>query len=306
VIERVRNDGVSAWVSREITQQLDEIEPRDAEESTPFSTPLDGSVSPGDLLVSMDDSTLVLLERVGRVIAIDLSTGKSLWTARLPKSRIYDAAICGGTLVVGGATTERDANVRGRSAFLPMILVALDARRGGTPRDLRPALARGLNMPDEKNVAIALGDFQQIRWLRTIAPGRVLLGMYNRIVAFDATGESVLWNFDKPSVTRSVECWVQSDRAYILNEDRSVITLALADGSAPHEPLDPRERLAQDGPIGIAPLAVAAPNAMPKAGFTYMSSGEWFEAGRAKSDGSNLPKVRGAACVWVCMPGAGT
>jgi hypothetical protein len=57
-----------------------------------------------------------------------------------------------------------------------------------------------------------------------------------------------------------------------------------------------------DMAVGIAPLAVAAPNAMPKAGFTYMSSGEWFEAGRAKSDGSNLPKVRGAACVWVCMP----
>lgn len=254
VIERVRNDGTSAWVSREIAQSLDEIEPREAEESTPFSTPLDGSVSPGDLLVAMDASTLVLLERVGRVIAIDLASGRSLWTARLPKTRIYDAAICGGTLVVGGATTERDVTTRGRSAFLPMILVALDARRGGEARDLRPALARGLNMPDEKNLAVALGDFQQIRWLRTIAPDRVLLGMYNRIVAFDAAGESVMWSFDKPAVTRSVECWVQNDRAYILNEERSVITLSLADGSAPHEPLDPRERLAQDGPIGIAPL----------------------------------------------------
>ena len=254
VIERVRNDGTSAWLSREIAQHLDEIEARDAEESTPFSTPLDGSVSPGDLLVAMDDATLILLERVGRVIAIDLASGKPLWTARLPKTRIYDAAICGGTLVVGGATTERDATTRGRGAFLPMVLSAFDARRGGASRDLRPALARGLNMPDEKNLAVALGDYQQIRWLRTIAPGRVLVGMYNRVVAFDAAGESVMWSFDKPAVTRSVECWVHDDRAYVLNEERAVITLSLADGAMPHDPLDPRERLAQDGPIGIAPL----------------------------------------------------
>jgi hypothetical protein len=109
-------------------------------------------------------------------------------------------------------------------------------------------------MPDEKNLAVALGDYQQIRWLRTIAPGRVLVGMYNRVVAFDAAGESVMWSFDKPAVTRSVECWVHDDRAYVLNEERAVITLSLADGAMPHDPLDPRERLAQDGPIGIAPL----------------------------------------------------
>ncbi|MBY0111175.1 MAG: PQQ-binding-like beta-propeller repeat protein [Phycisphaerales bacterium] len=256
VIERVRNDGSSAWVSREITQQLDEIEARDAEESTPFSTPLDGSVSPGDLLVAMDDSTLILLERVGRVIAIDLAAGKSMWTARLPKTRIYDAAICGGTLVIGGASTDRDAAVafRGRSAFLPMILVALDAKRGGALRDLRPALARGLNLADDKNLAAALGEFQQVRWLRTISAGRVLMGMHSRVVAFDAAGESVLWNYDKPIVTRSVECWVQGDRAYVLNEDRGVVTLNLGDGSAPHEPLDAGERLSSDGPIAVAPL----------------------------------------------------
>ena len=260
VIERVRNDGSSAWLSREIIQQLDEIEARDPEESTPFSTPLDGSVSPGDLLVAMDDSTLILLERVGRIVSIDLASGKSLWTARLPKTRIYDAAISGNLLVVGGASTDRDAAVafRGRSAFLPMTLVAFDAKRGGPPRDLRAALARGLNLGDDKNIAAALGEFQQVRWLRTIAPGRVLLGMHNRVVAFDAAGESVLWNFDKPSITRSVECWVQGDRAYVLAEDRSVVALALGDGTQPHEPLDPRERLPQDGPIGIAPLADGA------------------------------------------------
>ncbi|HEX8876885.1 MAG TPA: PQQ-binding-like beta-propeller repeat protein [Phycisphaerales bacterium] len=264
VIERIRNDGSSAWLSREIIQQLDEIEARDPEESTPFSTPLDGSVSPGDLLVAMDDATLILLERVGRILCIDLSSGKTLWTARLPKTRIYDAALSGELLVVGGANTDRDAAVafRGRSAFLPMTLVAFDRKRGGTPRDLRPALARGLNLGDDKNLAATLGEFQQVRWLRTIpatnGPGRILLGMHNRVIAFDTSGESVLWNFDQPSVTRSAECWIHADRAYVLNEDRAVVTLSLADGTQPHNPLDPRERLPQEGPISVAPLGEGA------------------------------------------------
>lgn len=64
----------------------------------------------------------------------------------------------------------------------------------------------------------------------------------------------MLWNFDKPAVTRSVECWIQGDRAYVLNEDRSVVAITLGDGRQPHEPLDPRERLPQDGSIAIAPL----------------------------------------------------
>lgn len=93
VIERIRDDGTSAWLSREVVGMLDEIEVRLPDDSTPFVTPLDGSVSPGDLLVAMDAGTLVLIERVGRIVSIDLETGKPLWSARIPSIQVYDLSL---------------------------------------------------------------------------------------------------------------------------------------------------------------------------------------------------------------------
>ncbi len=257
VIERVRNDGTSAWLSREVATILDEIDVRSGDDAAAFATPLDGSVSPGDLLVAMDGSTLVLIERVGRIVAIDLESGKQLWTARLQSTHVYDGAISGGTLVVGGASTDRTENniAARRMSLLPMTLVAFDARKGGPARDLRPALAKKLNPSEAKNISLALGDRQQVRWLRSIGAGRVLLGMIDRVLAVDAAGDTVLWMCDKPSVGRSLECWVLGDRAYVLNEDRGIVALSLADGSTPIGELDSKDRLQGDATVGAALLA---------------------------------------------------
>lgn len=254
VIERIRTDGSSAWLSREVSGMLDEIEPRLPDDAAPFVTPLDGSVSPGDLLVAMDSNTLVLIERVGRIVSIDLETGKPLWSAKLPSVHVYDGAISAGTLVIGGASTERpDARVPGgRMSLLPMALFAFDARKGGPAIDLRPTLAQLANAPEAKNANI--GDRQQIRWIRSLGAGKVLLGLYDRVVAVDAPAQSVAWSYDKPSVGRSLECWVVGDRAFVLNEDHAIVGLAIGDGKSPVGELDSKERIQADSSVGVVQL----------------------------------------------------
>lgn len=254
VIERVRPDGSSAWISREVSGLLDEIEPRSPDDAAPFVTPLDGSVSAGDLLVAMDSNTLILIERVGRIVSIDMETGKPLWSAKLPAVHVYDGAITAGTLVIGGASTERpDARVPGgRMSLLPMALFAFDARKGGPALDLRPTLAQLANAPDAKNPGI--GDRQQIRWLRSLGSGRVLLGLYDRVVAIDAPNQTVAWSYEKPSVGRSLECWVVGDRAFVLNEDHAIVGLAIGDGKSPVGELDSKERIQADASVGVVQL----------------------------------------------------
>ncbi|MGH7243246.1 MAG: PQQ-binding-like beta-propeller repeat protein [Phycisphaerales bacterium] len=254
VIERVRTDGTSAWLSREVSGMLDEIEPRLPDDVAPFVTPLDGSVSPGDLLVAMDAGTLVLIERVGRVVSIDLETGKALWATKIPAMHVYDGAISAGTLVIGGASTERpDPRIAGgRMAPLPMAMVAIDARKGGPLKDLRPTITKLVNPADAKGAT--LGDRQQVRWLRALGSGKVLIGMYDRVAAIDVPNESVLWSYDKPSVSRSLECWVIGDRAFVLNEDHAIVGLTIGDGKSPVGELDSKERIQADSIVGVVQL----------------------------------------------------
>lgn len=264
VIERIRTDGTSAWVSREVSGMLDEIEVRLPEDSAPFVTPLDGSVSPGDLLVAMDSSTLVLIERVGRIVSIDLETGKSLWATKIPAMHVYDGAISGGTLVIGGASTERpDARgPGGRLSLLPMAIFGLDARKGGPARDLKPSISKLFNPADAANPGA--GDRQQIRWLRSLGAGRVLIGMHDRVAAIDPQQEMVLWSYDKPSVGRSLECWVVGDRAFVLNEDHAIVGLTIGDGKSPVGEMDSRERIQADSTVGVVQL--------PDGGVAFASS----------------------------------
>lgn len=254
VIECIRSDGTSAWLSREIASVLDEIDTRTSDEMSAFSTPLDGSVSPGDLLVAMDASTLVLIERVGRIVAFDLASGKPIWTTRLPSTHVYDGAISGNTLVIGGASTERNDNALRALGVLPLSLVSIDLRTGGPAKDLRTMVAKGLNAPDLKNLRAALGDRQQVRWLRSIGAGKFLAGMTDRVICFDVPNDRLVWNFDKPTVARSMECWVLGNRAFVLGDERTLVPITLADGTSPFPDLSMQGSLLGETTVAAALL----------------------------------------------------
>lgn len=276
-LERVHNDGASAWLSKDLQAMLESVAPAAADESTPFSTPMDGSVSPGDLLVTMNDDTMVLLERSGRMLALDLSNGQMRWGHRLSNQRIYDGVIVGATLVVGGASTEPVPASR-RAAMLPLTLQSVDLRRGGAWRDLRSALpAADKGEADPVN---ALGDRQQVRWLRRANDQRVLVGMHDRVVCVDLANASTAWSFESAVVTRSAECWIVGDRAYVLGEDQRVTALSLREGVPPHAELETPERMPFEGPVevGATPTGVLFVSSFGLVGFSRDGSLEALDA----------------------------
>src|SRR5690606_21124913 len=91
-------------------------------------TPLDGAVRLKDVLVSIDEQAIVVAERSGRVATFDPATGKLLWSARTPITRVHDIDAAAGVVVVGGASAAEDdaaALAEGRN-----IVVMHDARTG--------------------------------------------------------------------------------------------------------------------------------------------------------------------------------
>src|SRR5690606_30407407 len=72
-----------------------EMEPR-------IPTPQDGLALLTDGVITMDDRTLVLLERQGYATARVTRGGVVLWALRSPLDGVYGAVVAGGTLVVAG------------------------------------------------------------------------------------------------------------------------------------------------------------------------------------------------------------
>jgi outer membrane protein assembly factor BamB len=93
-----------------------------------FQTPAEGEAQATNFIVTMDDRTLVLVQRGGAAAAFDTDTGDPLWCSRFGVGRVYDADLSSGTLAIAG-----DQEVYGPGGTVielkPMIQI-VDARTG--------------------------------------------------------------------------------------------------------------------------------------------------------------------------------
>ncbi|QOJ01265.1 MAG: PQQ-binding-like beta-propeller repeat protein [Phycisphaeraceae bacterium] len=224
--------GATSWTSQEFARLLPPEGRADPSRAVRIQTPLDGDVSPDQVVVVMDRGTAVLLSRRGRGVGIDLSTGKPLWARQLPFVGVYDAAIAAGRLVVAGISSDAEG------------VVAFEARSGrqvSTPRT-DPSLGQG-----------------PPRWVRQ-AGGTVLVGLDTGIFAWDMAGERIAWHADTRPARRTSECWVAGDRFYVVNQEGLLFSGALSSGEFIPEPLRTNDRLAgarrrqSDQPTMIHPL----------------------------------------------------
>jgi outer membrane protein assembly factor BamB len=238
VLERVDTTaGQSAWRS-EPFPKLFRAAAGEAPESPAerIRTPLDGLRLTSELLVCVDEQTVALVERTGRLAAFDADAGSVLWTARLPLSRVFDCDVAGDLLAVAGERDEPGAP-NGLVAPKAMLLI-LDARTG-------------------REVTSFTLDGGPVRWLRLTSRGEVLAGLEASVVGLDPESGAVAWRNDQPAAVETLRCWVKgggSGTALLLGRDRSLWRLSVATGTLDARPIDVAGRFDTNGEPALLPL----------------------------------------------------
>lgn len=266
-VEKVRVvGGVTEWTSQPIRGLLGQArDPLTDGRPVTLPTPLDGEVRPGDLLVAADEQSLLIVERGGGATALDLATGRALWSRSASLAIVHDADINAGFVAVAGIAEPQALE----SAPTPRIVI-LDARTGAPVHTL-PALP---GAP---------------RWIRLTPQGILVSALEDRIAAWDAASANLLWTMTDSTARRCLDCWSFGDRLFILDADRQLWLASLASGRLTAGPLRGRERLGERLSISAAP---AGPNVMfsTERGFLiYDAAGELIGADGADGRVSLLP-----------------
>ncbi len=221
-VEAIDNaSGRTLWKSDEFGALFTD-EPKRAGDDR-FPVPLAGEVRAADLIVSIDDRTLVLVERGGRGAAFDAEDGRRLWAMATPLTRVYDIAGSGDLVVLAGVREEGGADAHD----LPPRLLSLD-RRAGTPG---PPIALASREP-------TAGAQEHVRWLRSDGQSRVLVAFAGGLAAFEPATGRTAWDQRNGHVVDAIAGLVSDGQVLALDANRHVWLLSTADGTGPETPLE--------------------------------------------------------------------
>jgi outer membrane protein assembly factor BamB len=199
-----------------------------------FDTPLDGEVAAGDLLLALDEATIAVVSRSGRVAGIDLATGRVAWARRGACQQVGDAAAGDGVLALGGTATAKTGDAAGE----PIVCI-LDLASGEEISRYTPSLGPATG---------------KVRWLH-LEPGsrRVVVGFSRGIVGLALPEATPDWTLADPRIEQSTGAWTAGRRLFVQTSMRD-LTLVVGDTGELLDPrLDTAGCLALDEPIdGVA------------------------------------------------------
>jgi hypothetical protein len=237
--------GETEWTTPAFHEMFSERDPFQNIQGGPprIDTPLQRSAPLTDLFALFEPDTLVLVERTGRIAAIDIGTGRPLWSAELSRTRVntvHDAASGDGLVVIGGtrprAPAPGDALGRGSTDTV----VVLDARTG------EPTFEYEESSP--------------IRWVRIGDDGRVIVGFEAGVAALDAARRIVVWRNDRPTVEETMEGWSVSGGVLVRDFNNALYLMSGRDGTVDDAPLSVAERL--DAGMGFIEITQVPGGAM--------------------------------------------
>ncbi len=270
---RVGRDGRLAWRSETFLELLRPLasDPRAAEslrlregDATPLIT-LDGLRRPDEMIVTGDARLLAMLDRRGRAVVLDATTGQVRYTGLLPAVRIADARLTGGTLIVAGDAPPAPfdgvagpadpgaENAPDGGAVSGHVVLVIDAASGQPRRSVRlvaegeGASARGR----PEGLPVRLSPF---RWLRVSDRGDVYLGLSSSVIALDPETGQIDWSLENHPASRSLDAWLVRDRLVVLGEDRSIWTIGGVSGQPGAAPLDTLGRYEPSQPVEFLAL----------------------------------------------------
>ncbi|MGQ0626693.1 MAG: outer membrane protein assembly factor BamB family protein [Phycisphaerales bacterium] len=237
--------GQRLWRSQPVATYFDEQARRPDVER--FRHPLGPLLSTDTIVATIDDRTAVLIERSGRIVALDADSGGLLWAATVPLERVFDGTVSGNLLALAGDHLGRGE----QELWIPTVMM-LDARTGQVAQQYLPT--RGVPLgagPD--------GDGDgRARWLRINSRGDLVAGLDGAVVALDPESGQVLWRMTDAPAVRSVGAYVRGDGLFLIAEDHALHQVALASGTLRTPAVETRGRLLSDGEV--YPFATAEGN----------------------------------------------
>lgn len=206
---------------------VDDLLARGPDQQIPeIDTPLRPRARVTEVLYAHDDRTLIALDRVGRAVAFDLETGRTLWTRGDLMARVHGAAMRAGVLVIGGSNAAVDLRSPLRdpgNLATRGVAIALDARGGQT---------------------VHRADLEgRVRWVRMAPEGPAIIGLDRGIVSLDVFRKSIRWRAEARQVQETLAAWALPGRVIVRRDDGRLWQVRTADGFVRLEPLDTRDRL---------------------------------------------------------------
>jgi len=202
VIELIESaTGRSRWIIQDLRESLKESVDREPDEISAIDqqigTPVEGIVPIDQLLVVTDGFTIVITDRVGRAMGIDMETGRVLWHAALPTNQVFDLDVHSGVLGVCGSMV-RDT---GAGATTTQITAVIDARTGEPIR-----------------IMDQIGNAAP-RWVRITDDNSLIASNGSHIVSFDLDHAELNWVFANNDNTNTGGAgWVSGSLLYVLDD----------------------------------------------------------------------------------------
>ncbi|MFK7758374.1 MAG: PQQ-binding-like beta-propeller repeat protein [Phycisphaerales bacterium] len=239
--------GKTRWKLESIGQQMRSRSMRVPDETAlvdgQFTTPTQGVVIPDQIITTSDGSVIVMVDRIGRAIGIDILSGQVLWAGELPVNRVHSVDLASGVLGVAGMWYVDHDPERGQVLMRAPRIASIDARTGQT-----------LQLVDAQT--------STPRWLRVAPSGNLIVGTSQRILSVSTRTGSLDWVIRNDQLFNTTAGWIVDDSLFVLDEFVNLWPIGLGDGNLQTNPLDTQNRITERGWVNVKPhkqyLSVAA------------------------------------------------
>ncbi|MGD9790086.1 MAG: PQQ-binding-like beta-propeller repeat protein [Phycisphaerales bacterium] len=230
LVEAIDNaTGKTSWRSPAFGAVFGPDQPARFPATTQLQTPASGDVRFGDLVVALDDQTVILVERGGRAAAFDAERGEVLWKRLLDMQQVFDVAGGGTQVMIAGATVVSAERVRrpDDTSLVPLILV-LDKRTGTTTLSFG-----GSNAEQTRELG------QYVRWVRATRDARFVVGVNDAMLLIEPGQSDPVWVTRPLGLVVPALAAIGNGNVVVLDDTRTPWVYSLTDGSPAPGRVDP-------------------------------------------------------------------
>lgn len=190
-----------------------------------------GAMPTKQLVIACDGQSVIISDRIGRAMGVDLHSGQHLWQRDLPLNRLHDLDLRHGQLGICG-------------------LMVVDRARDQRDGTATPLVASINPRTGEPGQVIERFGFQP-RWVRVGDQSRLFVASTQRITALDIEHGALDWVVNDENLSQSQHAWVGDAHLLVLDARNSLWALDPTNGSHTNQPIDTRGHITPRGWIRV-------------------------------------------------------